>query len=50
MEENLDRVAEGKLQWKNVVSDYYKVLEDEIKTAKIVKWKKVIIAVPQSFL
>ena len=34
MEENLDRVAEGKLQWKNVVSDYYKVLEDEIKTAK----------------
>ena len=34
MEENLDEVAEGKLKWKDVVSDYYGVLENEIKTAK----------------
>ena len=34
MEENLDKVAEGSLEWKKVVADYYAVLEDEIKTAK----------------
>ena len=34
MEENLDKVAEGQLKWKDVVSDYYAVLEDEIKVAK----------------
>ena len=34
MEDNLDKVAEGELQWKKVVGDYYGVLKDEIKTAK----------------
>ncbi len=34
LEENLDKVAEGKLQWKNVVADYYSSLKTEIDTAK----------------
>ena len=34
MELNLDKVAEGKLKWKQVVADYYSILENEIKTAK----------------
>jgi DNA topoisomerase-1 len=34
MESNLDKVAEGELKWKNVVSDYYDILKDEIRTAK----------------
>ena len=34
MEANLDKVAEGQLKWKNVVSDYYDILKDEINTAK----------------
>ena len=34
METNLDKVADGELEWKKVVSDYYNILENEIKTAK----------------
>lgn len=34
MESNLDKVAEGKLEWKKVVGDCYNVLKDEIATAK----------------
>lgn len=35
MEENLDKVAEGELQWKKVVEDYYNGnLKEEIETAK----------------
>ncbi len=34
LEKNLDKVAEGQMQWRNVVSDYYESLKTEIDTAK----------------